>query len=160
MVLNSGRRVRFRSSTPPHMCFSLFLQLTHYCVLTLLRFTYPGFYPTRTVRCTFSRMTMKTSAMRTLWYCDLVDVYDPVQVLSITCVSLCSFKVASTLPQPLCGTGVVPIILPENPAECRACTIDVLRSFLEDEPPPLILEHDDDDQPSLGDHFVARMLSQ
>ena len=157
MVLNSGRRVRFHSSTLPLMCFSLFLQLTHYCVLTLLRFTYPRFYSTRTVRRTFSRMTMKTSA---LWYCDLADVYDPVQVLSITCVSLCSFKVASTLPQPLCGTGVVPIILPENPAECRACTIDVLRSFLDDEPPPLIPEHDDDDQPSLGDHFLARMLSQ
>ena len=46
-----------------------------------------------------------------------------------------------------CGTDVVPIILPENPAE--GTDIDVLRSFLEDEPPPLILEHDDDDQPPL-----------
>ena len=103
---------------------------------------------------------MKTSAIRTLWYCALVDVYDPVQILPLTCVSICSFKVVSTLPQPRCGKEVVRIILHENPAECRVCTIDVLRSYLEDEPPPLIPEHDDDDQPSLGDHFVARMLSQ
>ena len=82
-------------------------------------------------------------------YCVLVDVRDPVQVLSLTCLSICSFKVLSTLPQPLCGMDVVPIILPENPAE--GTDIDVLRSFLEDEPPPLILEHDDDDQPPLDD---------
>jgi len=37
MVLRSCRRARSRSSTLPHMCFSLFLQLTHYCVLTLLK---------------------------------------------------------------------------------------------------------------------------
>ena len=84
---------------------------------------------------------MKTSAMWTLWYCILLDVHDPVQVLSLTCLLICSFKVLSTLPQPLCGMDVVSIILPENPAE--GTDIDVLRSFLEDEPPPLILEHDD-----------------
>ena len=91
----------------------------------------------------------KSPAMSTLWYCIPVDVYDPVQVLSLTCLSICSFKVLSTLPQPLCGMDVVPIILPENTAE--GTDIDVLRSFLEDEQPPLILEHDGDDQPPLED---------